>query len=99
MSTRGHGLLHVQGSQTLGTASANPAAAKNSAPPGRTDSITLVLSIIGAILTLASVIVAVMQYRIQSQRRRDVERDGQEIEMIPYRSGQEVEGTVAAPSS
>jgi hypothetical protein len=77
----------------------SPSQASNSASPDKTDSITIVLSIIGAILTLVSVIIAILQYRIQAKRRLGVERDGQPIEMIPHGSvrGVEVEGTVAAP--
>lgn len=84
-------------------ASVNPAAGAptNSASPDEThpESITVVLSIIGAVLTLASVFVAVLQYRFQRQRRLDVERDGQPIGMNPQRPAQEAEGTVAAPPS
>jgi hypothetical protein len=65
----------------------------NSASQDKTDSITIVVSIIGAVLTLASVVVAALQYRIQAQRRLDVERDGQPIEMNPQRPAQEAEGT------
>lgn len=63
--------------------SAAPTSSDSSGPSDKTSSITIVLSIIGAILTLASVIVAVLQYRSQEQRVRDVERDGHEIEMNP----------------
>jgi hypothetical protein len=89
----------TQGFGTATPASVNPVAPTNSASPDKTDSITIVLSIIGAILALASVIVAVMQYRIQAKRRLDVERDGQPIEMIPHASAREaeVEDPVAAP--
>jgi beta-lactamase regulating signal transducer with metallopeptidase domain len=89
----------TQGSVAATPTSVNPAAAAptNSASPNKTESITIVLSIIGAFLTLVSVIVAVLQYRIQAQRRLDVERDGQQIEMNPQRPAQEAEGTVAAP--
>ena len=74
-------------------------ASTNSASSDQTGSvITIVLSIIGAILTLASVTVAILQYRIQAKRRLDVERDGQPIEMDPQGPVQEVRGTVAAPS-
>jgi hypothetical protein len=80
-------------------ASVNPVAPTNSASSDKTDSITIVLSIIGAILALASVIVAVMQYHFQVQRRLDVEQAGPQIEMSPQRPAQEAEGTVAAPPS
>jgi beta-lactamase regulating signal transducer with metallopeptidase domain len=88
--------------QTIGTAtsaSVNPVAPTNSASPDKTDSITIVLSIIGAILTLASVIIAILQYRIQAKKKLDIERDGQAIEMIPQASVREVEveGIVADP--
>jgi hypothetical protein len=77
----------------------NPVAPTNSASPDKTDSITIVLSIIGAILTLASVIIAILQYRIQAKKKLDIERDGQAIEMIPQASVREVEveGIVADP--
>lgn len=80
-------------------ASVNPvvSASTNSASSDQTGSITIVLSIIGAFLTLASVTVAILQYRIQAKRRLDVERDGQPIEMDPQGPVQEVRGTVAAP--
>jgi len=68
----------------------------NSVPADKTDSITIVLSIIGTILTLASVTVAVLQYRIQRQRRRDVERDSRAIEMTSQRSVQGSRGTMGA---
>lgn len=68
-------------------------ASTNSASLDKTDSITIIVSIISAVLTLASVVVAVLQYRIQAQRRLDVERDGQSIEMNPQRPAQEAEGT------
>ena len=71
-------------------ASANLVASTDSAPPDKTESITIILSIIGAILTLASVIVAILQYHSQTQRRmRDMERDGQTIEMNPQSSAQQ----------
>ena len=71
--------------------SMNPvaSASTNSASPDKTDSITIIVSIIGAVLTLASVIVAVLQYRVQAQRRMNVERDGGSIEMNPQHSAQE----------
>jgi hypothetical protein len=77
----------------------NPVAPTSSASPDKTDSITVALGIIGTILTLASVVVAVLQYRIQAKKKLDIERDGQPIEMIPQGSVREVEveGTVAAP--
>jgi hypothetical protein len=70
-----------------------PASTNSASSDKTTDSITIIVSIIGAILTLASVVVAVLQYRIQAQRRLDVERDGQSIEMNPQRPVQEAEGT------
>lgn len=94
-------LSTTQGFGTATPASVNPVAhaPTNSASPDKTDSITIVLSIIGAVLALASVVVAVLQYRIQANRRLDVERDGHPIEMIPQGSVHEaeVEGIVAAP--
>ena len=79
------------------TSAANAASTNmNSASPNKTDSITIIVSIIGAVLTLASVVIAVLQYRIQAKKRLDVERDGQPIEMDPQRHAQEAEG--APPS-
>lgn len=54
---------------------------KSASPDNTTDSITIVLGIISAVLTLVSVIVAFLQYRMQAQKRLDMERDGQVIEM------------------
>jgi hypothetical protein len=81
-------LSTTQGSGTATpAASVNPvaSASTNSASLDKTDSITIIVSIIGAVLTLASVVVAVLQYRIQAQRRLDVERDGESIQMNPQR--------------
>ena len=77
----------------------SPTTTTNSTSPDNTDSITIILSIIGAILTLASVIVAILQYRIQSKRRRDVENGGHVVEMNPYRSVQERESAMTTPLS
>jgi len=40
------------------------------------ETLTIVFAIIGAILTLVSVVVALLQYRLQLQRVRDAEEDG-----------------------
>lgn len=87
---------------TVGFGTVTPAASVNlvastsansASPPDKADSITIIVSIIGAVLTLASVVVAVLQYRSQAHRRLDVERDGRSIEMNPQRAAQEAEGT------
>jgi len=91
-------LFRIRDDRTVTPASVNPAST-NPASPDKTDSITIVLSVIGAVLALASVVVAVLQYRIQRQRRLDVERDGQQIEMNPQHPAREAEGTVAAAPS
>lgn len=93
-------LSATQGSGTSTPASMDPVAPTNSASPDKTDSITIVVSIIGAVLALASVIVAILQYRIQKRKRQeDVEGGGQVIEMDLQRPVREAEGTVAAPPS
>ena len=93
--------MSLSTTQQFGTAT--PVTSANTADSlaslDKTDSLTIILTIIGVILTLASVIVAVMQYRIQAQRRLDVERDGQPIEMNPQRPAREAEGTAAATPS
>ena len=52
-------------------------------PSDKTSLTTIILSIIGAILAPASVVIAVMQYRLQMQRARNVEQDGDDVEMAP----------------
>lgn len=47
------------------------------------DTITIIIAIVGALLTLVSVIVALLQYRLQVQRSRDEERGGDVIAMEP----------------
>jgi hypothetical protein len=47
------------------------------------DTITIIIAIIGALLTLVSVIVALLQYRLQVQRSRDEERNSDVIAMEP----------------
>lgn len=47
------------------------------------DTITIIIAIVGALLTLVSVIVALLQYRLQVQRSRDEERGGDVITMEP----------------
>lgn len=83
--------------QTLGTdvpASANPT---NPSVTDEAGSTSIIIGIIGAVLTLASVVVAILQYRSQRQRVRDAERDSDEIEMRPPRLiARRVEGTPEA---
>jgi hypothetical protein len=47
------------------------------------DTVTIIIAIIGALLTLVSVIVALLQYRLQVHRSRDEERGGDVIAMEP----------------
>jgi hypothetical protein len=60
----------------------DPAAAGlNSSYASYTRTITIVFGIIGAVLTLFALVIATLQYRLQKQRRPDVERDDDGIEM------------------
>jgi hypothetical protein len=53
----------------------------NSSYASYTRTITIVFGIIGAVLTLFALVIATLQYRLQKQRRPDVERDDDGIEM------------------
>jgi hypothetical protein len=77
--------------QTLGTGI--PASANSTRPPD----LDIVIAIIGVVLTLASVIVALLQYRSQRQRLRDAEREGVEIELSPRPFVRREGGSMAAP--
>jgi hypothetical protein len=60
----------------------DPAAAgSNSSDASYTRTITIVFGIIGAVLTLFTLVIATLQYRLQKQRSTDVERDDGGIEM------------------
>lgn len=63
------------------TAEAASSEATNRGSPD--DTITIIIAIIGALLTLVSVIVALLQYRLQVQRSRDEERNSDVIAMEP----------------
>ena len=78
-------------------ASVDPAAAgSNSSDASYTRTITIVFGIIGAVLTLFALVIATLQYRLQKQRRPDVERDDDGIEMSSQRSATE-EGALFTP--
>jgi beta-lactamase regulating signal transducer with metallopeptidase domain len=72
------------------------AAGSNSSDASYTRTITIVLGIIGAILTLFTLVIATLQYRLQKQRSTDVERDDDGIEMSSQRSATE-EGALSTP--
>jgi hypothetical protein len=63
------------------TAGATSSEASNKGSPD--DTITIIIAIIGTLLTLVSVIVALLQYRLQVQRSRDEERNSDVIAMEP----------------
>lgn len=68
-------------------ASVDPAAAgSNSSDASYTRTITIVFGIIGTVLTHFALFIATLQYRLQKQRRPDVERDDDGIEMSSQRS-------------
>jgi hypothetical protein len=79
-------------------ASVDPVAAgSNSSDASYTRMITIVFGIIGAILTLFILVIATLQYRLQRQRRTDVERDDDGIEMSSQRSAT-MEGALSTPT-
>jgi hypothetical protein len=65
------------------------AAGSNSSDASDTRTITIVFGIIGAVLTLFALVIATLQYRLQKQRRTDVGRDDNGIEMSSQRSATE----------
>jgi beta-lactamase regulating signal transducer with metallopeptidase domain len=65
------------------------AASSNSSDASYTRTITTVLGIIGAVLTLFTLVIATLQYRLQKQRKTDVKRDDEGIEMSSQRSATE----------
>lgn len=78
-------------------ASVDPVAAgSNSSDASYTRTITIVFGIIGAVLTLFTLVIATLQYRLQMQSRTDVERDDDGIEMGSRRSATE-EGALFTP--
>jgi hypothetical protein len=72
------------------------AAGSNSSDASYTRTITIVFGIIGAVLTLFTVVVAILQYRLQKQRRTDVGRDDDGIGMSSQCSVSE-EGALSTP--
>jgi hypothetical protein len=72
------------------------AAGSNSSDASYTRTITIVFGIIGVILTLFTLVIATLQYRLQKQRGTDVERDDDGIEMSSQRSATE-EGALSTP--
>jgi hypothetical protein len=78
-------------------ASVDPVAAgSNSSDASYTRTITIVFGIIGAVVTLFTLVIATLQYRLQMQSRTDVERDDDGIEMSSQRSATE-EGVLFTP--
>ena len=78
-------------------ASADPVAAgSNSSDASYTRTITIVFGVIGAVLTLFTLVIATLQYHLQMQSRTDVERDDDGIEMSSQRSATE-EGALFTP--
>jgi hypothetical protein len=61
------------------------AAGSNNSDALDTRTITIVFGIVGAILSIFTVAVAILQYRLQRQRRADIERDDGGIEMSSQR--------------
>ena len=79
-------------------ASVDPVAAgSNSSDAPYTRTITIVFGIIGAVLTLFTLVIATLQYRLQMQSRTDVGRDDNGMEMSSQRSAIE-EGALSTPS-
>ena len=78
-------------------ASVDPAAAgSNSSDASYTRTITIVFSIIGAVLTLFALDVAALQYHLQMQSRTDVGRDDGGGKMSSQRSATK-EGALFTP--
>jgi beta-lactamase regulating signal transducer with metallopeptidase domain len=73
--------LHAASALHATTAEAASSETTNKGSPD--DTITIIIAIIGALLTLVSVIVALLQYRLQVQRSRDEERNSDVIAMEP----------------
>jgi hypothetical protein len=78
-------------------ASVDPVAAgSNSSDASYTRTTAIVFGIIGASLTLFTLVIATLQYCLQRQSRTDVERDDDSIEMSSQRSATE-EGALFTP--
>jgi hypothetical protein len=74
------------------------AAGSNSSDASDTRTITIVFGIIGAALTLFTIAIAALQYRLQRQRRVDVRTDDDDVEMRPERSTHKQSALSASPS-
>jgi hypothetical protein len=74
------------------------AAGSNSSDASDTRTITIVFGIIGAVLTLFTIAIATLQYRLQRQRRVDVRTDDDDTEMRPERSTHKQGALSASPS-
>jgi hypothetical protein len=74
------------------------AAGSNSSDASDTRTITIAFGIIGAALTLFTIAIATLQYRLQRQRRVDVRADDDETGMRPERSTHKQGALSASPS-
>lgn len=74
------------------------AAGSNSSDASDTRTITIVFGTIGAVLTLFTIAIATLQYRLQRQRRVDVRVDDDDTEMRPECSTHKQGALSASPS-
>jgi hypothetical protein len=74
------------------------AAGSNNSDASDTRTITIVFGIIGAVLTLFTIAIATLQYRLQTQRRVDVRADDDDTEMRPECSTHKQGALTASPS-
>ena len=74
------------------------AAGSNSSDTTDTRTITIVFGIIGAALTLFTIAIVALQYRLLKQKRVDVRTDDDDIEMRPERSTHKQSALSASPS-
>lgn len=74
------------------------AAGSNSSDASDTRTITIVFGIIGVALTLFTIAIATLQYRLQRQRRVDVRVDDDDTEMRPECSTHKQGALSASPS-
>ena len=80
-------------------ASVDPVAAgSNSSDASDTRTITIVFGIIGAALTLFTIAIATLQYRLERQKRVDVRVDDDDTEMRPECSTHKQGALSASPS-
>jgi hypothetical protein len=74
------------------------AAGSNSSDASDTRTITIVFGIIGAALTLFTIAIATLQYRLQRQRRVEFRADDDDTEMRPERPTHKQGALSASPS-